>query len=114
MFRNKKNLLRSRRTRQAIKAKSNRPRLSIFRSNKNISCQIIDDTKGLTLASACTKEIKDIKGKNIKAAEALGKLIAEKAIRKDITKVVFDRGLYKYHGRVKALADSARKNGLIF
>lgn len=111
---NNKNLLRSRRTREAIKSKSNRARLSIFRSNKNIYCQIIDDAKNITLVSASTEESKDAKGKNMKAASALGKLIAEKAIKANIKTVVFDRGLYKYHGRVKTIAESARKSGLIF
>jgi len=114
MLANSKNLLRSKRIRQAIKAKSNRLRLSIFRSNKNIYCQIIDDAKNTTLVSACTKDVKDVKGKNIKAAEALGKLIATRAVKASIKTVVFDRGLYKYHGRVKMVAESARKNGLIF
>ncbi len=95
-----------------------KPRLSVYRSSKNIYCQIIDDTTGRTLASASTL-IKDIKDKlpyngNVEAAKLVGQKIAEEAAKIGITKVVFDRSGYKYHGRVKALADSARENNLVF
>ncbi len=95
-----------------------KPRLSVYRSSKNIYCQLIDDTTGKTLASASTL-IKDIKDKlpysgNVEAAKLVGQKIAEEAAKIGITKVVFDRSGYKYHGRVKALADSARENNLVF
>jgi large subunit ribosomal protein L18 len=95
-----------------------RPRLSVHRSSKNIYVQIIDDTKGLTLASASTLE-KDFRsgkksGADKAAATAIGKTIAERAKKAGITDVVFDRGGYIYHGRVKALADAAREGGLNF
>ena len=93
---------------------TDRPRLSVFRSNKNISVQVIDDSKGVTLASASTLE-KDLgidKGYNMAAAEKIGATIAERALKAGIGKCYFDRGGYMYHGRVKALADSARTNGL--
>lgn len=95
-----------------------KPRLSVYRSSKNIYCQLIDDTTGKTLASASTL-IKDIKDKlpysgNVKAAKLVGQKIAEEAAKIGITKVVFDRSGYKYHGRVKALADSARESNLVF
>lgn len=110
---------RKRRTRQSIKEKGNgRIRLSVYRSGKNIYVQVIDDVKGVTLASASTLD-KELKG-NLKtgadkaAAAAVGKLIAERAKAAGITEVVFDRGGYIYHGRVKALADAAREGGLSF
>jgi large subunit ribosomal protein L18 len=95
-----------------------RPRLSVFRSSLNIYVQIIDDVSGNTLAAASTVD-KELKGKlktgaNIDAAKAVGKLIAERAVSKGIKEVVFDRGGYIYHGRVKALADAAREGGLAF
>ncbi|MGB9612715.1 MAG: 50S ribosomal protein L18 [Candidatus Margulisiibacteriota bacterium] len=94
-----------------------RPRLSVFRSAKNISAQIIDDTVGRTLVCASTVEKglvkKEGKGKTA-VASAIGKIIAERALAKNITKVVFDRGRFKYHGRVKALAEGAREGGLQF
>lgn len=112
----KKRLRRRKGIRKRIFGVKERPRLSVFRSSKNIYCQIIDDTTGMTLASASTLT-KDIKGKspyggNIQAAELVGQKIAEEALKLGITKIVFDRGGYKYHGRVKALAESARKNNL--
>ncbi|MDR4496571.1 MAG: 50S ribosomal protein L18 [Candidatus Scalindua sp.] len=95
-----------------------KPRLSVYRSLKNIYCQLIDDISGETLASASTlsKNIKEKSayGGNIKAALLVGEMIAEEAKKIGVTKVVFDRGGYKYHGRVKALAESARANKLIF
>ncbi len=100
---------RSHKTRIRIK-KSLLPRLSVFRSNKHISCQIIDDTKRVTLVAASDKEVK---GKNAtEVAAAVGKLIAEKAAKAKITRVVFDRAGYAYHGRVKALCEAARENKL--
>lgn len=92
-----------------------RPRLSVFRSLKNISAQIIDDATGKTLVAASTVEKGAVKkGGNIAAAKAMGKLIAERAIAKGVKQVVFDRGRALYHGRVKALADAAREGGLDF
>ena len=112
----KKRLRRRKGIRKKIIGVKEKPRLSVFRSSKNIYCQIIDDTTGMTLASASTltKDIKDKLpyGGNAKAAELVGQKIAEEALKLGITKIVFDRGGYKYHGRVKALADSARKNNL--
>ncbi len=113
---NKKRLRRRKGIRKKVFGVKERPRLSIFRSSKNIYCQIIDDTTGNTLASAstltkCVKE-KTPYGGNIKAAELVGQKIAEEASKIGVTKIVFDRGGYKYHGRVKALADGARANNL--
>lgn len=110
---------RAQRVRRSIKAAANgRPRLSVFRSAKNIYAQIIDDAQGQTLASASTLE-KDLRGQvknggNADAAVVVGKLIAERATAAGIKDVVFDRGSYIYHGRVKALADAAREGGLNF
>ncbi len=107
------------RVRRSIKKVANgRPRLSIFRSSKQIYAQIIDDGKGQTIASASTIE-KDLKGglktgADTAAAAAVGKLVAERALAAGIKQVVFDRGGYMYHGRVKALADAAREGGLEF
>ena len=107
------------RVRKALAARGNlRPRLSVFRSSKNIYAQVIDDAKGVTLAAASSLE-KDFRsgkktGADKAAAEAIGKLIAERAAKAGVTEVVFDRGGYLYHGRVKALADAARAGGLNF
>lgn len=90
------------------------PRLNVFRSNKHISVQVIDDTNGETLVSASTLELKLENSNNIEAAIAVGKEVAKKAQEKNIKKVVFDRGGYLYHGRIKALADAAREAGLEF
>ena|SRR5690606_18234336 len=97
---------------------SDRPRLCVYRSSKNIYAQVIDDTKGHTLAAASSLE-KELKGKlktgaDIEAASAVGKLVAERAKKAGVGKVVFDRGAYLYHGRVKALAEAAREGGLEF
>ncbi len=106
---------RAQRVRRRLKKNSNgRPRLSVFRSSKNISVQIIDDTTGTTVASASTLEDKKAKGSDVAAAERIGKLIAERAKKAKVEDVVFDRGPYLYHGRVKALADAAREAGLKF
>jgi large subunit ribosomal protein L18 len=110
---------RQARTRRELKAVAyGRPRLSVFRSDKHIYAQIIDDAKGHTLAAASSIE-KDMKeqlgkGTNVEAAKAVGKLAAERAMKAGVTKVVFDRGSYLYHGRVKAVADGAREGGLEF
>ena len=106
---------RAQRVRRRLKKNSNgRPRLSVFRSDKNISVQIIDDAKGVTLASASTLEDKKAKGSDIAAAQRIGKLIAERAGKAKVEDVIFDRGPYLYHGRVKALAEAAREAGLKF
>ena len=104
--------------RQLKKVAGERPRLSVYRSSKNIYAQVIDDSKGHTLASASTLE-KDLKGSlktgaDSAAAAAVGKLLAERAAKAGVKDVVFDRGPYIYHGRVKALADAAREGGLSF
>ena len=107
---------RARRTRTRLKALSNgRPRLSVFRSSKNIYAQVIDDAQGVTLAAASSLEgEKKAKGADKDAAARVGKLVAERAKEKGVTNVIFDRGGYLYHGRVKALADAAREAGLNF
>ncbi len=95
-----------------------RARLTVFRSSKHIYAQLVDDTKGATLAAASSleKAMREggVKGTNIDAAKSVGKLLAERAVEKGIKDVVFDRGGYLYHGRVKALADAAREGGLNF
>ncbi len=115
---NRRRLKRHKGIRKKVFGDKEKPRLSVYRSSKNIYCQLIDDTTGKTLASASTL-IKDIKDKlpyngNVEAAKLVGQKIAEEATKIGITKVVFDRSGYKYHGRVKALADSARENNLVF
>ena len=109
------------RVRRAVKAAavgSGRPRLSVYRSSKHIYAQVIDDVKGQTLAAASSME-KTLRdggktGANIDAAKAVGKLVAARAKDKGVKEVVFDRGRYLYHGRVKALAEAAREGGLTF
>jgi large subunit ribosomal protein L18 len=91
-----------------------RPRLNIYRSLNHIYAQVIDDAKGETLLSASSLAAKAKTGGNVAAAKEVGKLVAERAIEKGIKKVVFDRGGYLYHGRIKALADAAREAGLEF
>ncbi len=110
---------RRERVRRSIRARAyGKPRLSVHRSSKEISAQIIDDAQGVTLVAASTLEklFRDGKktGANIDAAKEIGKQIAERAVAKGIKDVVFDRGSYMYHGRVKALADGAREAGLAF
>jgi large subunit ribosomal protein L18 len=107
---------RAARVRRRLKKNANgRPRLSVFRSSKNISVQIIDDLNGVTLASASTLEKSHTgKGSDVAAAEKIGALVAERAKKAGITSVIFDRGAYLYHGRVKSLAESARSAGLEF
>jgi len=104
---------RHRRVRAKIKGTEERPRLCVFRSNQHISVQVINDEKALTVVSANDSEIKEKINKTEKAKE-VGKLIAKKAIEKKIKKVVFDRSGYKYHGRIKAVAEGARQEGLEF
>lgn len=112
--RNENRERRHNRVRKTISGTTDRPRLSVYRSNKNIYAQIIDDTKGVTLASASTLD-KDVKGTTkTDQAKSVGKLVAQRAAKKNIKKVVFDRGGYLYHGRVQAIADAARQNGLEF
>jgi len=103
-----------RRIRKNISGTSEMPRLSVFRSNKQIYAQIIDDTTGKTIVSASSYNNKAVSGNKSDQAAVVGKEVAEKAIKAGITKVVFDRNGYLYHGRVKSLADSARENGLKF
>jgi len=104
--------------RRKISGTSEKPRLAVFKSEKHIYAQIIDDMKGNTIVSASTvdKELKNELKKtwNIEAAEKVGELLAKRAVEKGISSVVFDRGGFKYHGRIKSLADSARKAGLKF
>ncbi len=109
---------RRNRVRKAVRGSAERPRLTVFRSSKHIYAQVVDDEQGCTLASVSTVS-PEFKGKmayggNIKAAEAVGSLLAEKAKTAGVSKVCFDRGHYKYHGRIKALADAARQGGLDF
>jgi large subunit ribosomal protein L18 len=101
------------RIRKKVFGTSQKPRLSVFRSNKEIYCQLIDDVNGVTLASASTKGQKKSGNKVLQASE-IGKQIASKAKAVNVEKVVFDRGGYLYHGRVKSLANGAREGGLIF
>ncbi|MCP3941913.1 MAG: 50S ribosomal protein L18 [Desulfobacteraceae bacterium] len=111
-------LKRKKRIRKSIFGKQDRPRMSVFRTAKHIYVQIIDDTQGVTLASASTmdKEYKEnpVAGKKQELAKAVGNLIGKRAIDKGITKVVLDRNGFLYHGRIKALSDAAREAGLIF
>jgi large subunit ribosomal protein L18 len=115
---NKVRKIRHLRVRKKLHGTAERPRLNVYRSNKHIYAQIIDDQKGITLVSASTLDA-ELKGSienggNVDAAQKVGALIAKRAKEKGITSVVFDRGGYLYHGRVKALADSAREAGLEF
>lgn len=104
--------LRAKRVRSIIRGTAERPRLSVFRSKRHISVQLIDDTAGKTLASA--SDLKLAKMKSMESAEKVGAAIAESALKAGVKTVVFDRGSYLYHGRVKALAEAARSNGLVF
>ncbi len=105
---------RHKRVRGKISGTADRPRLSVFRSNKNIYAQLVDDEKGKILVSIKKSEVKSKKMKKSEIAKELGVLIAKKAVEQNIKKAVFDRGGYKYHGRVKALAEGAREGGLEF
>ncbi len=113
--RNKLRKKRHNRIRRKISGTAECPRLNVFRSNKNIYAQLIDDVEGVTLASASTVD-SEISTDDLKVEQsaAVGKLLAERAQEKGIVQVVFDRGGYQYHGRVKALAEAARENGLEF
>ena len=102
------------RVRAKLSGTSETPRLCVYRSNKNIEAQLIDDVKGVTLVSSSSMALKLENGSNIEAASQVGKDIATKALAKKIKKVVFDRSGYIYHGRVKALAEAAREAGLDF
>jgi large subunit ribosomal protein L18 len=102
------------RVRKRITGTAERPRLSVFRSTRHIRAQVVDDTTGRTLAAASTEEkaFKGSSGGNVSSAMAVGKAVAERAMAVGVTAVVFDRGGFRYHGRVAALADAARKEGL--
>jgi large subunit ribosomal protein L18 len=109
------------RQRKRITGTKQRPRLSVFRSVSHIYAQVIDDMTGQTLVSASSTEpglkgafAKEVRGGNLKGAEAIGRAIAERSVEKGITRVVFDRGGFLYHGRIRAIADAARKAGLEF
>jgi len=113
----RKNRLEQRkvRIRKKLMMSLDTPRLSVYRSNKYISAQVIDDAKGVTLASATSQTLKSVKGKTkVEQSLEIGKEIAKKAIEKKVKKVVFDRSGYRYHGRVKAVAEGAREGGLKF
>ena len=115
--RESKNVSRVRRharVRAKISGTAEAPRLCVYRSNKNIEAQLIDDVKGVTLVSSSSMSLKLENGSNIEAAAKVGKDIAEKAVAKGLKKVVFDRSGYIYHGRIKALAEAAREAGLEF
>lgn len=113
MSRNIKRLHRKKRIRSKIKGTAKQPRLCVFRSLKGVYAQLVNDEKGQTLVAANFKEIKN--GKNgVEIAKEVGKMIAKKAKAKKIEEVIFDRGGYKYHGKVKALAEGAREGGLRF
>jgi large subunit ribosomal protein L18 len=104
------------RVRAKLSGTAARPRLNVFRSNQHIYAQLIDDVNGVTIASASTME-KDFgleSTSNLEAAQKVGELVAKRAVEKGFTSIVFDRGGYLYHGRIKALADAARENGLEF
>ena len=117
-LKHRRQLRRRRHVRSKIVGTAERPRLTVFRSSKHIYAQLIDDHQGVTLAAASSRA-KDTKttmpyGGNVKAAQVVGQKIADAAKAKGIAKVAFDRGHYRYHGRIKALADAARKGGLQF
>jgi large subunit ribosomal protein L18 len=114
----KKRLRRRYHVRSKVRGDAVQPRLSVFRSHQHLACQVIDDAAGKTLVSASTRD-KEIReqlkyGGNRDAAQAIGKIVAERALAAGIKQVRFDRGNYKYHGRVAALADAAREGGLLF
>jgi large subunit ribosomal protein L18 len=113
----KRNAIRQRvhaRIRQKLAGTAERPRLNVYRSLTHIYAQVIDDQKGETLVSASTLALKIKTGGNVAAAKEVGKAVAELAVKQGVKKVVFDRGGYLYHGRIKALADAAREAGLEF
>ena len=102
------------RIRKSISGTATNPRLSVFRSNKEIYAQIIDDVNGVTILAASSREKEIGKGTNVEIAAAVGKLVAEKALKAGIETITFDRGGYLYHGRIKSLAEGARAAGLKF
>jgi len=102
------------RIRKTISGVATKPRLSVFRSNKEIYAQLIDDVNGVTILAASSREKEIGKGTNIEVATAVGKLVAEKALKAGIEVITFDRGGYLYHGRIKSLAEGARAAGLKF
>jgi large subunit ribosomal protein L18 len=113
----KRNEIRQRihtRIREKLAGTTERPRLNVYRSLNHVYAQVIDDQKGVTLVSASSLELKLKTGGNVASAKEIGKAIAERAVAKGVKKVVFDRGGYLYHGRIKALADAAREAGLEF
>ena len=112
-FDTRKRWIRHRRVRKNVRGVADRPRLAVFRSSNHIYAQVIDDDRGHTLASATSLEVKSGDTKTV-AAKAVGTAVARLALAAGVKKVVFDRGGYKYHGRVKALADAARTEGLSF
>jgi len=118
MDKNKEKNLRNKRRKNKVRTRvsgtAEKPRFSVFRSNKGMFVQLIDDVNSLTLVSADVKEVKSELSGKVSASFELGKILANKAKDKKITKVVFDRGSYNYHGRVKAVADGAREGGLDF
>lgn len=100
--------------RGVISGASEKPRLAVFRSNSDIYAQLIDDLNGVTVLSVSSKELKGTKAPKLEISKEVGKLLAQKAKDKGVSNVVFDRGGYLYHGRIKALAEGAREGGLIF
>ena len=114
MDKNKNRVVRHERLRKKISGTAECPRLSVFRSNAHIHAQIIDDTKGTTLVSCSSVELKLAHGGNVEAAKTVGTEIAKRCLAKNIDTVVFDRGGYIYHGRIQALAEAAREAGLKF
>ncbi|OQX51475.1 50S ribosomal protein L18 [candidate division CPR3 bacterium 4484_211] len=114
--RTKQRQKRQRRVRSKIQGTKERPRLSVFRSHKHIYAQLIDDESCVTLVSACDQQLREGKVKRTKTETAflVGELLAGKASEAGIEKIVFDRGAYRFHGRIRALAEGARKGGLIF
>ncbi|MEK9675301.1 MAG: 50S ribosomal protein L18 [Chloroflexota bacterium] len=112
-FDSRKRWIRHRRVRKNVRGVADRPRLAVFRSSNHIYAQVIDDDQGHTLAAATSKEV-SVDGVKTDIAKAVGEAVAKKALAAGVKQVVFDRGGYKYHGRVKALADGARSEGLNF
>ena len=111
---NKVRLKRHARVRTNLSGTAEKPRLNVYRSNKHIYAQIIDDVSGVTLLAASSREKEIGKGTNVEIAAAVGKLVAEKALKAGIETITFDRGGYLYHGRIKSLAEGARAAGLKF
>jgi|SRR5579859_7113141 len=109
-----KRIQRQKRVRGKIHGTKELPRLSVFRSNKYLYAQVIDDDNGKTLAAVSEKELKENKAKPMESSKALGNLLADKLKKAKISSIVFDKGAYKYHGKVKAFAEGAREGGLKF